>query len=138
MPVLTFVVQAEGWAHWIKSEARWDALFKETTKPIITKHLQDLNKAFNLSDNSSLLELYAQKIWSKFVDDHLKALPAQSAALAPLYTLTENYVKLVGTKLEICGELQGSLVLSPQRKSTDMTVSKLKLESSVMKRGKFP
>ena len=66
----------------------------------------------------------------------MKALPARSAALAPLYTLTESYVKLVGAKLELCGELQASL-LSSERKPTDMAASKMKLEASVMKRGKF-
>ena len=107
-----------------------------TAKPVITKHLQNLNKVFNLSDNSSLCEVYSLKIWNKFVDDHMKALPARSAALAPLYTLTESYVKLVGAKLELCGELQASL-LSSERKPTNMAASKMKLEASVMKRGKF-
>ena len=100
------------------------------------KHLQDLNSDFKLTGNSDLLDQYASKIWSKFVDDHLKILSKRTAALVPLYMLTEGYVKLVGSKMEIQGELKGSSFLSSSLKPPKVMLSELDLKSSVMKRVK--
>lgn len=101
------------------------------------KHLQDLNSDFKLTGNSDLLDQYASKIWSKFVDDHLKILSKGTAALVPLYMLTEGYVKLVGSKMEIQGELKGSSFLSSSLKPPKVMLSELDLnKSSVMKRVK--
>lgn len=100
------------------------------------KHLQDLNSDFKLTGNSDLLDQYASKIWSKFVDDHLKILSKQAAALVPLYILTEGYVKLVGSKIENQGDLKGSTLLSSSLTPPKMMLSELDLKSSVMKRVK--
>lgn len=126
--------QAEGWEHWLTSQARWDALGL-ATKPVMVKHLQSLNDDLNLTSNSDLIDVYAQKIWNKFVEDHLKILSGQASALVPLYSLTENYVKLAGTKLETSGEIQSSL-LSSAAKPTEVMLNKQDLKSSLLKRGK--
>jgi len=128
-------LEAEGWEHWITSQSRWDAL-GFASKPVIVKHLQDLNSDFKLTGNSDLLDQYASKIWSKFVDDHLKILSKQAAALVPLYILTEGYVKLVGSKIENQGDLKGSTLLSSSLTPPKMMLSELDLKSSVMKRVK--
>jgi hypothetical protein len=79
-----------------------------------------------------LLNDYAREIWKKFAADHLKMLHGQSAALAPICSLTASYVKLVGEKLEMCGILPGSL-LSSATKPTDVVISELELHSLVAK-----
>jgi hypothetical protein len=61
----------------------------------------------------------------------LKPLSGQSAALAPLYALTENYVQLVGAKLERCGELEGTFLSSNEAKQTQPMLSQIELKSSV-------
>lgn len=126
--------QAEGWEHWIKSQARWDAL-GDATKPVIVRHLQDCNIDFKLSKNASLVLESAKKIWSKFVDDHLRILPEESAVIAPLYSLTQNYVRLVGSRLERSGELNSTL-LSSQPKPTKSLLGEPELKSLIMKRVK--
>lgn len=76
-------------------------------------------------------------IWSKFVDDHLKILHKKSAALAPLYSLTRNYVMLVGAKLEMCGQLNGTFLSSMSKPTAAKTsVSEIELKSLIMKRVK--
>ncbi|KAL7484453.1 hypothetical protein ACHAW6_010092 [Cyclotella cf. meneghiniana] len=128
------LLEAEGWESWITSEARWEAL-GSVVKPTIEKYLNDSNPDFKHSDYSHLLNDYCREIWKKFAADHLKMIHGQSAALAPIYSLTKNYVKIVGAKLEICGILPGSL-LSSATKPTEIVVSEIELHSLVTKRVK--
>lgn len=103
-------------------------------QPTIEKYLRDANIAF-LHGSSGLLHEYSTEIWNKFATDHLKVLSGKSAALAPLYSLNESYVKLVGAKLEMNGKLSGSLLSSNSSPSTVM-ISEMELCSLVMKRVK--
>eukprot|EP00804_Cyclotella_cryptica_P028220 CCRYP_014584-RA/>CCRYP_014584-RA protein AED:0.15 eAED:0.15 QI:332/1/1/1/0.57/0.37/8/455/1035 len=128
------LLEAEGWESWITSESRWDAL-GSAIKPTIEKYLRDSNPDFNDSDNSNLLNDYTHEIWKRFASDHLKMLHGQSAALPPIYSLTENYVKFVGAKLEMSGILPGSLLSSAPR-PTEVIISELELRSLVTKRVK--
>ncbi|KAL3793417.1 hypothetical protein HJC23_001865 [Cyclotella cryptica] len=128
------LLEAEGWESWITSESRWDAL-GSAIKPTIEKYLCDSNPDFNDSDSSNLLNDYTREIWKRFASDHLKVLHGQSAALPPIYSLTENYVKFVGAKLEMSCILPGSLLSSAPR-STEVIISELELRSLVTKRVK--